>query len=283
MASSTVGCILCLAMTVTPAAAQSLGQVAAEEQARRKAIGAPARVITGADLRADHPVTTPTAVPAWPDTGGADDPAAPRRIVEPASVQSALPPAIPVLAVSGGEVLLETTVDANGNVSAVKTLRDTPPFTDALTSAVRGWHFQPAEDAVVPLPGQPTDERTQRAAASKVLVVGLFRPPALFAVTLGTPPKTLGAAAQDAPALASAVTMPVYPHNALFDGVVIVELNLGVDGAVMRRRLVRSSPGFDGPALDAVDALSFRTARQGDRAVPSVVYVALAFRQPVTP
>lgn len=273
---------LVLVLGAGSAAAQSLGQVAADEAARRKAITSPARVMRDADLRADYPVTTPTEVPAWPDDAAAIDPAAPRRLVEPAALQGGPLPVVPVMAVAGGEVFLEVAVNAEGRVTGVTPFRDTPPFTDTLSAAVKAWSFEPAKDAAIPPAGRPIDERTSRPAASKVLVVGLFRPPALFAATLGEPPKNVGAPSEDVPAPAGPARMPDYPVNAMFDGVVLVELQLGVDGSVMRRRLLRSSPAFDGPALIAVDALSFRPARVRGAAVPSVAYVVLGFRQPIT-
>jgi len=278
-----LGCLVCLPLVALPASAQSLGQVAAEEAARRKAITTPARVIRSDDLRADFPVTTPVDVPAWPAGSAAADPAAPRTLVEAAQLQGGSLPPIAAMAVAGGEVFLEATVNRDGVVEAVRTLRDTPPYTDGLTGAVRGWRFAPAEDVVTPLPGQPIDETTRRAATSKVLVVGLFRPPALYDVTLGTPPKPAGAPSEDAPAVNGVATMPGYPPQALFDGTVLIELRLGVDGSVMRTRLTRSAPPFDEPALDAAAALAFRPAQIKGRSVPSVVYVVAAFRQPITP
>lgn len=283
MATRILGGLLCLTFAAAPVAAQSLGQVAAEEAARRKAIGAPARVIRGDDLRADYPVTTPVDLPAWPDDTADDaDPAAPRTIVAAAALQGGALPPIAVMAVAGGEVIVELSVTRDGVVESAKTLRSTPPYTENLLSALRGWRFAPAEDVLTPAAGQPTDETTRRAAASKVLVVGLFRPPALFAATLGEPPKTVAAPSQDAPGV-GALVMPEYPVRALFDGTVLVEVQIGVDGSVLRRRLARSSPPFDDPALEAVGSLTFRPARVRGRAVPSVAYVVAAFRQPITP
>lgn len=284
MTTHLAGCVLCLALAVSPVAAQSLGQVAADEAARRKTIATPARVIRADDLRTDFPVTTPVERPAWPgaDTAAAD-PQAPRTLVAAASLQGGGLPPIAAMAVAGGEVFLELTVNRDGGVEAVRTLRDTPPFTDSLSMTVRGWRFAPAEDVLTPAVGQRADETTRRATSSKVLVVGLFRPPALFAMTLGEPPKTIAGPSDDAPAVTGAATMPLYPARAMFDGTALIELQLGVDGSVMRTRLARSAPGFDEPALDAAAALSFRAPRVKGRAVPSVVYVVEAFRQPITP
>lgn len=283
VATRILGGLLCASLVAAPAAAQSLGQVAAEEAARRKAIGTPARVIRGDDLRSDYPVTTPVDLPAWPtDPAAAADPAAPRTLVDAAELQGGALPPIAVMAVAGGEVIVELTVNRDGVVESARTLRSTPPYSETLLTVLRGWRFAPAEDVLTPAAGLPIDQRSRRAATSKVLIVGLFRPPALFAATLGEPPTQVAAPSDDAPAV-GALTMPAYPVGAQFDGTVLIEVSIGVEGAVLRRRLLRSSPPFDAPALDAVDALSFRPARMRGRAVPSVAYVVSEFRQPVTP
>src|SRR5512138_679530 len=54
--------------------------------------------------------------------------------------------ALPVQAVAGGEVVLSITVSETGVVGPIDVLRTTPPFTDAVVTAVRGWRFAPAED-----------------------------------------------------------------------------------------------------------------------------------------
>lgn len=261
--------------------AQTLGEVAAKEKARRDAIKAPARVITGDDLRA---VAPPAGEPA-PTSVGSDpvEAAPPRTIVSAARLQSGPPPQIPLMAVAGGEVVLEVAVGKDGSVSGVTTLRQTPPFTEAMQSAVRGWRFKAAEDVATPESGKPADPATRGPVASTVLVIGLFRPPGLFNVTLGEPPKTVAQPSEGAPALQSMLTMPAYPAQALLDGVVLVELQLSSQGAVDKASVVRSSPPFDQPALDAVKGLGFRAPRIAGRTAPSTVYAVVAFRQPITP
>lgn len=270
--------------TVSPAigVAQTLGDVAAREKARRDALKSPSRVITGDDLRAVPP---PAGEPAPSSPLGSDpvEVAPARVLVTAARLQSGRPPQIPLLAVAGGEVVLEVAVGKDGAVTGTTTLRDTPPFTDAVQAAVRGWRFTPAQDVIAPLPGAPMDPATRAAAPSTVLVIGLFRPPGLFNVTLGEPPKTVAQPSAGAPALQSALTLPAYPPQALADGIVLVELQLSAQGSVTKASVVRSSPPFDQPALDAVKGLGFRAPRQGAVNVPSTVYAAVAFRQPVTP
>lgn len=261
--------------------AQTLGEVAAREKARRDAIKTPAKVITSDDLRAVPP---PAGEPAPPPVGSDPvEPDAPRTLVTAARLQSGRPPQIPLLAVAGGEVVIEAAVGKDGSVSSTTTLRQTPPFTDAMLAAVRGWRFTPAQDVATPAPGTPADLATRAPAASTVLVIGLFRPPGLFNVTLGEPPKTVAEPSRSAPALQGGLRMPAYPPQALADGVVLVELQLTAEGAVDKASVVRSAPPFDQPALDAVKGLAFRPPRVGTKTVPSTVYAAVAFRQPVTP
>ena len=78
---------LVCAMGAGEAAAQPLGQVAADEAARRKTIASPARIMREADLRPDYPVTNPTDVPPWPD-GAALDPAWDPQPEEPAAARA---------------------------------------------------------------------------------------------------------------------------------------------------------------------------------------------------
>lgn len=280
MRSSLAAIGVVLLLDGAAASAQTLGQVAAAEAERRKAIAAPAKVIREADLRADYPVTSPSDAPAAP--GSADDPAAPRTVVAPALLANGSLPAIPPMVVNGGEVYLEVAVGAGGQVEAVTPFRDTPPFTESLVSVVRGWTFKPAEDVATPPPGADVDQTTRRPVKSKVLVMGLFRPPSIFTGAVGTPPQDVGVPAADVPVPAGQPAMPGYPANALFDGVVIVELRLGPRGQVDGLAVVRSAPGFDELATRAASTLSFRAPQVRGRAVPAAVYVVYGFRQPIT-
>jgi TonB family protein len=205
-----------------------------------------------------------------------------RVAVAPARLKGGALPQIPIMAVSGGEVVLEVSISRTGRVTGVKPLRHTAPFTDAMAAAVRSWTFAPAEDALAPPGGAAIDPATRRPMDSTVLVVGVFRPPALFAATLGEPPAISGAPSGAAPVLAGPIEMPAYPVSALNDGVVLVELDLAASGGVEGIGVVRSAAAFDQLALAAASALAFRPARVHGRAAPAFVYVAFAFRQPIT-
>ena len=196
----------------------------------------------------------------------------------PAEYRSGTLPAIPIAAVSGGEVFLDVHVDAAGRVADVRVLRATPPFTEEVVAAVRGWQFLPAEDD---LAGDAGGVRRRIPVDAHVFVAAVYRPPTLNGPTLGDPPKDLANPSEALPA-ALAWPMPVYPADAIFDGVVLAEAQVGADGRIDRARLIRSTPVFSQAALDALRAWTFRPARVAGRPVASRVYVVFAFRQPVT-
>jgi TonB family protein len=181
-------------------------------------------------------------------------------------------PAVPVLAVGGGQVLLQVSVTSEGSVRGVAPLRVTAPFTDALIEAVRTWRFQPAHEIVR---GQ------RRATDAQVLVVGIFRPPTLNTPTLGELPRDVASAAEAVPFPLSIGTPP-FPPLARDDGLVFIEVEVGTDGRVTSSQVLRSAPPFDTVALEEVRRWSFRPARVRGAPVSTVAYVVVAFRQPVT-
>ena len=186
----------------------------------------------------------------------------------PAQLQSGTPPALPVMAVGGGEVLLELSVGSEGRVTEVKPLRTTPPFTETLTQAVREWRFRPAEDA-------------RRPVASTVLVAGVFRPPALNTPTLGEAPQP-GALASEETAFPLTMSPPLFPPLANRGGVVLLEARVDRGGQAGDIRVLRSTPPFDDVARRAVADWIFRPARIRGSYSPSLVYVVLGFAAPVS-
>ena len=191
--------------------------------------------------------------------------AAAQPAYSPARYLSGALPAVPVQAVSGGEVFLDVLVAADGHVDSIRTLRTTPPFTDAVVNAVRGWRFTPATDG----------------AASPVLVAALFAPPTLNAPTLGQPPQDVASSSDGAPAIVAA-TQAGYPPRAMSDGTVLVEVTIDDSGKPTDARIIVSSPAFDAAALAAARSSSFTPAHRSGRAVMTRAYLLFGFRQPVT-
>ncbi|MEO8679994.1 MAG: TonB family protein [Vicinamibacterales bacterium] len=196
------------------------------------------------------------------------------RAPSPAHYQSGGVPALPALAVAGGEVMLEVDVAADGRVASVTPLRVTPPFTDAVVNAVRGWRFQPAEQDAPLRPGQ-TGKPPRVPVPSKVLVAAVFRAPALTGPTLGQLPAEVRAASAEV-AFPLATTIPSFPPNARGSGVVLLEGKVDGAGAVTSSRVIRSAAAFDDPARQALQQWRFRPARRAAN-----VYVIFGFPEPI--
>jgi len=185
-----------------------------------------------------------------------------------AQLQVGAVPELPVLAVGGGEVLLEVSVGIDGDVTDVKPLRTTPPFTEMLTQTVRAWRFSPAQDS-------------SRSVESKVLVAALFRPPALTGPTLGEPPKQVAPPSDDIAVPLTMVT-PDFPSEALRGGVVLLEARVDDSGAVSDIDLLVSAEPFDDDAGGALSDWTFRPARIRGANTSTLVYVVMGFPAPVS-
>lgn len=184
----------------------------------------------------------------------------------PARFRAGSMPGVPFDAVGGGEVFLELEVGKDGHVIAASPVRTTPPFTEIVLDAVRGWRFTPAKDG--------------EAVPSNVMVAAVFRPPVLNGPTLGTLPSDVGKASHSVP-MPTNTAMPPFPANAHASGVVLVEVLVAATGAVQNARIVRQAPPFDDAALKTVKLWKFAPAQRGGVTVPSVAYVMFAFRPPV--
>ena len=196
----------------------------------------------------------------------------------PARYRSGAVPVLPVLAVGGGEVLLEATVAEDGHVADVKPLRATDTFTEPLVAAVGGWKFVPAEERVAdPRPGEPRS----RPVGSTVLIAGVFRPPTVNTPTLGELPRDVASPARATPFPLTTI-IPPFPPLARNSGVVLVEATVDDSGTVVDVRTIKSAPPFDQAAEDALRQWMFRPARLRGVPVPALVYVVFGFPMPVT-
>jgi TonB family protein len=178
---------------------------------------------------------------------------------------------------------LELTVTSAGAVGDVKTLRTTPPYTDALTLAVKTWRFMPAEaesDAAASTPPKAAST-PPKTVDSSVLVVGIFRPPTLNTPTLGEPPRDVAPDSGGTP-FPTATVAPLYPLRAQGGGLVLIETTVDSAGRATQNRVIRSSPPFDEAALDSLRQWAFRPARVRGTGSDAFVYLVFGFREPVT-
>ncbi len=76
-------------------------------------------------------------------------------------------------------------------------------------------------------------------------------------------------------------TKPVYPQEAFIkkiEGVVMLEIIIGIDGRVGRARVVRSIPQLDAAALQTVRQWLFSPAIKGGRPVVTIAQAPVSFR-----
>jgi TonB family protein len=188
--------------------------------------------------------------------------------IEPARFAGGAIPTVPVLMTAGADVIVSAAVSDAGGVTTVDVLRTTPPFTDAVVQAVQTWRFTPALDS------------DRKPMNTRVLVEAIARPPSLNTPTIGTPPKDIAAPDPRVPFPAQTQT-PLYPVNAHVEGTVVVETRVDATGHVVGVTVVRSSPPFDTPALDAARSWTFRPAQGPGAPASTYAYLIFVFRQPI--
>ena len=83
------------------------------------------------------------------------------------------------------------TVGTDGSVAHIETLRSTPPYTELMTGAVRGWRFDPAKGSV---------RGVLQTVDGHVLVAAVFRPPDVYSgPARGEPTIVLGEPSAELP------------------------------------------------------------------------------------
>jgi outer membrane biosynthesis protein TonB len=184
------------------------------------------------------------------------------------------PPGLaPPNVVAGGEVLVEATVDKTGAVSRAILIRNTPPYGQMVLDAVKHWRFTPAHDL--------GEDGRDEAVESSVLIAAVYRSPTLMnGPTVGTAPVDVSRPSSAAP-YPVVMSPPVHPIQAPSAGVVLLEVSLDEAGITRAIRTVRSNPGLDAAARDAVGKWNFRGASFRSRPVASRAYVIVGFPEPI--
>ncbi len=168
----------------------------------------------------------------------------------------------------GGFAILEIHVSAAGAVTDTIELGGAAPITTLMSDHVTDWRFEPA-----------TSERGE-PVASAVLVVVVNRAPALVGAIPPLPKSSRPAETSPGIPFPERIAMPELPPQASFPGVVLLEVDVGEDGEVASAKVVRSSDGFDGVALDTIESWTFAPATRNGTNVAARAYVLFGFRPP---
>ena len=162
-----------------------------------------------------------------------------------------------------GEVTMEITIGTDGSVKDAKVLNPMAPFADPALAAVRQWRYAPTL-----LNGQPVE--------------------VLMAVTvkfeLGPDPnqsqRVRAGGVVPEPKLLKRVE-PVYPPDALaakVSGVVILDVAIGKDGAVVDAKVLRPVPMFEEAAVQAVRQWKYTASQMNGEPVEVLLIVTIHFK-----
>jgi hypothetical protein len=183
-------------------------------------------------------------------------------------------PLAPPMATGGGEVVLDVTVGTRGSVAGVTPVRATPPYTDLMVSAVKGWRFDAASEAV---------KGALQPAEGHVLVTAVFRPPQVYAgPALGEPPAQVGQLSRSLPQPGVLMMPAAYPPRAVRDGTVLIEIELTAAAVALSHKVMSPASPFDSGALEAVKEWRFGFPSEPSGADRLFAYAVVGFREPIT-
>lgn len=192
---------------------------------------------------------------------------APQEGFVPARFSSGTAPGLAPLAQNGGLVGLELQIAPSGIVRDAIVIDDSPPFTEEMRKVVRLWKFEPASDDGTPAP-------------ARVAMVGLFRAPTLLGGA-PPPPKRVASPSTEIPYPTSTAT-PAYPPQALYGGVVMLEVEVDEKGAVADVETLGHPQGFAAVAVEAARQFRFQPAKRDGHPVRSYAILVFGLPQPVT-
>jgi TonB family protein len=189
--------------------------------------------------------------------------AAAQDAFEPPRLTSARIEGAPWHAQSGGIAAFDVALDERGNVKGATLVQDVAPYAALLGEALPSWTFEPARAG-------------GRAVASRVLVLGFFRPPVLSFAAPDNPRYKQTQAPPEIP-WPTEVGVPPFPPNVLGDGKVLVEADVSAEGAVTATRVVWPGTPFDSAAEQAAKQWKFRAASREGRPVAARVFLLFSF------
>lgn len=160
----------------------------------------------------------------------------------------------------------EAQVDRQGNIGDLRLLLGRPPFAQSARQTVSQWKFVPARKEA------PTD--------AKVGIFVLFRRRTLFTAGPTTYEYNWRLREGERAPLPTRISDPRYPINTVAEGVVILQLQIDLSGAIGNIKVTRDVPPLTAAAQAAVQEWTFSPARSKGQTVPGTAVVAISFVRP---
>lgn len=187
-----------------------------------------------------------------------------------AAVSQAGTIAFPLNTRAPGFVSVDVLVTSNGTPQDVVVVRDLPPLTGAVVSAVRGWSYTAATangDAVpgsVPIavafnPYNPSGVGlpAQSLQPAQAQVVNNFQPPGLVQASYA-----------------------IYPPNTVTAGTVVLKVRVGSSGRVHDVTVLQGIDALNSASINAAKTWQFTPAMYQGKAVRAEVIVAFVYAPP---
>jgi protein TonB len=192
-------------------------------------------------------------------------------------------PVYPAEAMAAGKqgiVIIEATIGPDGKVTDAKVLRSIPELDEAAVGAVKAWEFEPALLNGVPTPiiMSVTVNFTLKASSAEGVkpATAALTPWPTVPVTIA--PVRVGG---NIPAPRKITDVKaIYPEEARAagtQGIVIVEVLIAPDGRVHDARPLRSMPGLDAAAIEAVKQWEYTPTLLNGQPVPVIMSVTVNF------
>jgi TonB family protein len=186
---------------------------------------------------------------------------------EPPALQNGTVEPVEIMTAAAGMVLADLTVSERGMVTNTRLIQDVAPFGDLTRKSIASWRFTPA--------------RLDRVATeSHVLVIGLYRPPAIL-FPVPEVPRAPAPDDDDSIPFPTNLVVPPYPPNHIGSESVLVQADVDETGRVTAASALTPSTGFDGSAVSTAREWTFRPAMKDGKAVPSRIFMIVSFRQPI--
>ena len=180
-----------------------------------------------------------------------------------------------------GVVIIEALIDEQGRVSAARILRSVPALNQAALDAVLGWAFTPTMKDGAPVPVSMTVTVRFALDSKPPAVGGVVGSGPVGGIAGGDAATPRAGGAKTPPPTRLVDVKPVYPEaarEARIQGMVILELSIGKDGAVTSAKVLRSIPELDQAAIDAATQWKFTPTMKDGVAVPVVLAVTVNFK-----
>lgn len=183
-----------------------------------------------------------------------------------------------------GMVLIEATIAADGSVVDTKVLRPMPLLESAAVEAIKQWKYEPTliDGEAVPVLMVVTVNFTLKAAAPTS--TSALEPPQTTTSTSKStsdqqkPPVRVGGTVKEPKKIKNVA--PVYPEEAKsagVQGVVILEVLIGKDGAVTNTKVLRSVALLDMAAIEAVEQWKYEPTTIDGEPVELLMVVTVNF------